>query len=148
MNIVIIPKKFHYRASTKCQHRKPVRDPHWQTSAEDRYHSRHMPVQAPVLSASTAPVVNFLFTEKNLVEMLLYLWCSCATTLEGNCSALHGLAGLLFCRLTALPQLRQSCCPTGGNAAASHINLYLTILFNGQFNCFDISEIVVNYYIF
>ena len=64
----------------------------------------------------------FNYTEKNLVEMLHYLWCSCATALEGNCSALHRLAGLLFCGLTAFPQLRESCCPTGGNAAASHIN--------------------------
>ena len=45
------------------------------------------------------------------------------------------VAGLLFWWLTALPQLRESCCPTGGNAAASHINWYLTILFNGKFDC-------------
>ena len=44
--------------------------------------------------------------EKNLVEMLHYLWCFCVTTLEGDCSALYKLAGLLFCGLTALPQLR------------------------------------------
>ena len=88
------------------------------------------------------------YTKKNWIEMLHYLWCSCVTTLEGNCSAVHRLAGLLFCGLTALPQLPEGCRPTGGNAAASHINLDLTILFNGQFDCFDISKIVVNYYIY
>ena len=53
----IMPDICHYRTSTKCQHRQPVRDQHWQTSAEHRYHPRHMPVQTPVLSANTAPVL-------------------------------------------------------------------------------------------
>ena len=35
--------------STKCRHRQPVRDQHWQTSAEHRYHARHMPALRPHL---------------------------------------------------------------------------------------------------
>ena len=38
-----MPDICQYRTSTKCQHRQPVRDQHWQTSAEHRYHPRHMP---------------------------------------------------------------------------------------------------------
>ena len=37
------------RTSTKCQYRQPVRDQLWQTSAEHRYHPRHMPALRPHL---------------------------------------------------------------------------------------------------
>ena len=57
LKIVIIPDICQYRTSTKCQQRQQVREQHWQTSAEHRYHPRHMPVQAPVLSDSIAPAL-------------------------------------------------------------------------------------------
>ena len=44
-----MPDICQYRTSTKCQHRQPVRDQHWQTSVEHRYHPRHMPALRPHL---------------------------------------------------------------------------------------------------
>ena len=70
LKIVIMPDICQYRTSKKCQHRQPVRDQHWQTSAEHHYHPQHMPVHQYCLPAlrphlsvyglSTAPVVNSL----------------------------------------------------------------------------------------